>query len=212
MGEVYKVQLEDLSLKSKEKITIEDNVNSSEFPAGVYDVEVLIEYGKRLVLKDIFRVGVSFVNLTNYDYRFEEGVISKVNVEVENLWNSLMGNVYVKATVSDQGKILDQFQSASLDLEPWGKTNLTGFFDATNISEGKYLMSLNLNYADNSDSKLVYIYVYSIPKDYTLIWIIGSVSLIAIISILVWVFLAFKLHKLIKEKRLKRKEIKNGKK
>tara|TARA_Y100000310_G_scaffold107197_1_gene105675 strand:- start:632 stop:1777 length:1146 start_codon:yes stop_codon:yes gene_type:complete len=207
-SEKEKIMTKDLvpqNIKSKEKVSIEDFIDGSNLRPGFYPVILTLDYGEKLKINDSFRVGHFFSNITDYSYRFKSGKINPFNVEVENLWNLKMENVYSKVTVTDMGKIIDEFKTPSINLEPWEKINLTGFFDATEIVSGRYVANIRLFYVNESSFKLVAIYVEKQKLDK--IWlIVGGISFL-IILIMSIIFI----HLMIKIKRLN-KNVKKSKK
>jgi len=159
----------------------------------------VVDYGKKIEIEELFRVGYLFVNITDYSYEFESGKINEFNVEVENLWNQKLEDVYAEVSVTDQGKILDEIKTFSIDLKPWQKTNLTGFFDATSITEGRYIANIRVFYPGESNYKLVAIYVYNPPLEMIWVHIAAIASTVLILGIIVFVYLIYKVKKYSKK-------------
>ena len=206
--EKEKIETKDLvpqNIKSKEKVSIEDFIDGSNLNPGFYPVIVTLDYGEKLKINDSFRVGHFFVNVTDYSYRFKSSKINRFNIEIENLWNLKMENVYSEVIVTDKGKIIDEFKTPSINLEPWGKANLTGFFDAVNIISGRYIANIRLFYSNESSFKLVTIYVEEQKLDK--IWlIIGSISFLIILAIsIIFIYLMIKIRRLKKNVKKSKK-------
>ena len=172
--------LQEEEINSKEQRQILGFLETSTFEAGTYPVKAFLDYGKLIELESLFRVGSLFMNITNYTYKFETGKINKFDIEVENLWNLEMKEVYAYVSITDAGNVLDTFTTASMNMAPWEKKTLTGFFDATNIKPGKYIASLKLFYGGTSANKLVAIYVEDPEKevDWMLVGIVGGAIII----------------------------------
>lgn len=152
-------------IKNQEEFIETGFLNVSDLSQGIYIVVAAIDYGKKIEIEKELKIGYFFVNITDYSYIFEANKINKFNIEVENLWNSQMENVYGDVVITNNGAIVDSFKTPSKDMSPWEKVNLTGFFDATNVTEGKYTASLIVNYENKSTNKLVAIYTKNPPKN-----------------------------------------------
>lgn len=192
-------------IKSKDKVTISDFLETSDLSSGVYNVVVTIDYSKIITIEKELRIGYFFINITDYSYQFESKEINKFNIEVENLWNSEMNNVFAVVSVSDKGKILDDFKTPSVNMKPWEKVNLSGFFDASDVEEGKYTANIKVYYVNETISKLVAIYIFK--PELNQMWLIGGGIALGIIVIILMIFLILFI-KIIKLKKL----AKNGKK
>ncbi|MFA7707766.1 MAG: hypothetical protein WCX73_02345 [Candidatus Pacearchaeota archaeon] len=191
-------------LKSKQKTTITDFLDSSEFKEGVYQVVVTIDYGKQIKIEKELKVGYLFVNIIDYDYQFIKGKINPFNINVENLWNLEMKNVYSEVSITNNGKVLTSFKTPSVNMKAWEKVNLTGFFDASDIEEGKYTANIRVFYDGEINSKLVAIYV--LKPEFNKVWIIGGITAIIIILFLLlfFVYLILKIKKLKKDVKKKK--------
>ncbi|VVB78291.1 Uncharacterised protein [uncultured archaeon] len=190
-------------IESKKDFNESGILNVSSFNPGTYFVFTTVDYGKKIDFENELRIGYLFANITDYSYIFESKKINKFNIEVENLWNSKIDNVYSEVTVSDKGNILDSFRTPSYGLGPWEKRNLSGFFDATNVSEGKYIANLKIFYENQTSYKLVTVYVKDPVKETNpwLLWgIIAGVSIIIIFVIFVAtiIYLEIKIKKVTK--------------
>ena len=192
-------------IKSKDTLTRNDTIYTSDLKPGVYNVTAKINYGREIDIEKELRVGTLFVNITDYSYLFETNKINKFNIEVENLWNLKMKNVYSEVTVTDNGKLIDSFKTPSVDLEPWEKTNLTGFFNAENLSEGRYIANIQLFYEGGSTGKLAAIYaknpVKKINKTLIILAIIAAV--IILLFLITIIFLIIKIRRIKNEKKRK---------
>jgi len=192
-------------LQSKESKVIKDFLDTSDLKEGIYKVFVTMDYGKVLTIEKELKVGHFFLNITDYSYEFIEGKINQFNIIVENLWNSKIEGIFAEVSISDKGIILDDFRTPSINLNPWTKENLTGFFDATNISKGRYTANLRVFYGNKTTSKLVAIYVYK--KKLNKMWFIFGGIIIGTVTLLFVMFI----YLIIKIRRLK-KDVKKIKK
>ncbi|MGV8151908.1 MAG: hypothetical protein ACP5OG_02415 [Candidatus Nanoarchaeia archaeon] len=203
-------QVGTVDLETKSSHVFEGYLETNELKSGFYDLKVHMDYGKSLVLEDSFRIGSLFVNITDYSNTFLENRINKFYVEVENLWSSPIDGVYAKIPITSNGTLIDEITTPSVTLLPWTKTNLSGFFDASNLSSGKYLAGIKVIYPANMTYKLVYIYVnkeiIKKPVNFKLIAIIAGAStgvLILLLLITYLIIVIIRLNKL--EKKINKK-------
>ena len=194
--------LESKKLKSKEKITITDFLETSKFNAGFYSIFVTIDYGKLISIEDNLKIGQLFIDILDYSYIFEKGKINKFYIETQNLWNSPLSNVYAEVTITINGTVLESFKTPTQNLDSWEIHNFTGFFDASNIDPGKYTANIQVFYENKSTSKLVAIYVKKPKQNPLFIIIICLISGLILIMISVIIYLSIKIKKIKKIKKL----------
>ena len=183
-------------MNSKEEREFIGLLNSSELKPGSYKLKVIVDYEQKVIeLDELFRVGYLFVNITDYSYEFETGKINQFDIEVENLWNQELKNVYGEVTVTEKGKILEEIKTFSIDLKPWKRTNITGFFDAINITEGRYIANIKIFYQGESSYKLVAVYAYDPPLEMIWVHIAAIASTTLILGTIVFIYLIYKVKK-----------------
>jgi len=195
--------IEPQEIKSKERILIADTIDTSDLKPGPYFVTVNVDYGKIIEIDDEFRIGTLLIKIIDYSNEFEEGKINKFKIEIESLWNYEIKNIYGEVSVTDNGKIIDTFKTPTINLNSWKKANLTGFFDASSVEEGKYVANLKIFYENKDVYKLVSIYVIK-PGFNSLLIIGSSAGIVLIIGVLILIIcLIVKIHKLKKNGRKK---------
>ncbi len=209
-NKIYDKTLELEHILSKESLTYKGVLEGSDFTSGKYFAIANINYGDLLRIQDEFRVGQLLVNITDYSYQFESEKINRFNIGVENLWNSKLEDVYAQVRVTNQGNKIDDFTTSSVSLAPWEKTNLTGFFDASNIEKGKYVANINVVYKNITTHKLVTIYVNNLANGFKWFgWMIAGVIMFSVFIILVIaiiIYLIVKVKKLSQIIRIKKKK------
>lgn len=200
-------RLDEIILKSKNVLNAVDELNTNQLEAGDYYAIATIDYGKKDFLNDTFKIGEFLIEIVDYNYQFEKGRINRFDIEIENKWNAQMSHIFATVTITDQGKVVSDFKTVSVDTQAWEKRNITGFFDATDLESKRYLANINLFYENLSSNKLVAIYIQDPPKakNYLLYIIIGA-SIGAILIITGFILL------MVKIIRLRRLLKKNGKK
>ena len=146
------------------------------------------------------------VDVKDYDYQFEIDKINKFNILIENRWNTRISPVFADVTMTDNGKVMANFKTVSVDTDPWEVKNISGYFDSTGMEAKRYLASIKIKYADSESHKLVAIYLQEPPKEgYAKYETIAS-STIAMIIAIISIFLILRIKKL--EQQIKN----NGKK
>jgi len=200
-------KIDEINLKSKNILNIVDDINTSQLGPGDYYAIATVDYGKKEFLNDTFKIGQFIIEIVDYNYQFEKGKINRFDIVVENKWNSQMSHIFATVTITDQGKVVSDFRTVSVDTQAWEKKNITGFFDTTDLESKRYLANINLFYENLSSNKLVAIYIQDPPEPKTyFIYIIIAASIGAIVIIIGFILLIIKI---IKLKKLIKK---NGKK
>jgi len=193
-------------IKSKEVFKEAGFLNVSFLEPGIYPVVTTVNYGTKINLENELKIGYLFINMTDYSYVFETNKINKFNIEVENLWNSKISDVYSEVIITDKGVVSDTFTTPSYSIEPWQKINLTGFFDASNLSEGKYIANIRIFYEDQMNSKLVSVYLKNPSKSNLWLIIAGIITIIFIISLGIIIYLELKIKRVTQGAKKKNKK------
>ena len=97
--------------------------------------------------------------------------------------------MYAEIFLTDNGKLIDTIKTPSVELAPWEKKNLTGYFDATSLQSKRYLANIYIHFNDGQKNKLVAVYIQDLPKNETTFYLIIvaslSIALLAIILLLI---------------------------
>jgi len=190
--------LNSQKIESKKKIILKDFLDGADLKTGSYFVDVTLDYGSELKLNETFRIGHFFIDILDYSYVFEAWKINPFNIKIGNVWNSKMNDVYSEVSITDEGRVIGNFKTPSVNLEPWEETNLTGYFDALEIGPGKYTANIKVFYEQDSNFKLVKIYVEEKGIDGIWITIIILVFLIIILVLAIFFYLIIKIRRLKK--------------
>ena len=192
-------KLDEVNLNPKNILNIVNTLNTKELEPGDYYATALVDYGTKDFLNDTFKIGQFLVDISDYDYQFERGRINRFDILIENKWNARIDSIFGEVTITDEGKIVSNFKTATVDTYPWEVKNITGFFDATDLESKRYIANINLFYEDTSSNKLVAIYVQDPPeKESYMIHIILGASIVGLIIILGFILLIIKIIKLKK--------------
>ncbi len=188
-------------LEHNQKMLISEEFNSSLFKPGNYRATLKISYSdKEINLEDDFVVGTYFMNITDYTYKFIANKINPLIIEVSSLWNSKIEEVYAEISVTDEGELKSSFKTSSYIFQPLESKNISGYLDASEIEPGRYIGKIQINYENESYSKLVAFYFEKAEMSLTEKLLIGSIIII-IILILVIIILFIFLNKKNKRKR-----------
>ena len=161
-----------------------------------------IEWGRKTVLNQTFRVGEFLVEIVDYDYQFEQGKINPFVIKIENKWNTKIDEVFATVSITDEGVLMGDFRTVTVDTRPWEIKNITGYFDTSKLEAKRYTALIELSYDGETTSKLVAIYVNEPPtKTYITYIIIAAIVIFLIIA--AFAYLIWKIRKLSR---------KNGKK
>jgi len=195
---VFSKTLEPVDLSSKTSFNLIEEIDTSSLKQGNYFALATINYGDEfLKINRSFRIGHFAVDIEDYDYLFETGKINAFNVLVKSEWNSVINNVYAFIVITDEGKIVQEIVTPTINLEPWQRINLTGFFDASNLTSKRYLANINVHYGGSISNKLAAIYTNDPPKE-PFVWLnyYTYVAIGVLLLILIIIYLVYKLRKL----------------
>lgn len=149
-----KAKMETLNLgvkyiNNQEEWTFKKSLNTTNYKPGDYDANAIGDYGgdKRINETCKFRLGSLVVGIVNYTTEVFKPGIKPFEINIENLWNNDIENVYGSVYVSDNGENLTEFSTSGIYLKPWEKKTLKGYIDTNSIEKGEYDVQVRLNYA-----------------------------------------------------------------
>lgn len=187
-------------LKSKETTKLIGTIDTKGLSPGEYQAQAIIDWGKKDKLNQTFQVGQFLVEITDYDYLFEENKINKFNIEIQNKWNLKIDQIFAEVDITEEGNLRNSFKTVSVDANPWESKNLTGYFDTTGLEIKRYTANIILNYGGEVTSKLVAIYITESPKKKYTQYIVAAI-IIALIILATFIYLILKLRKLTRLNR-----------
>jgi hypothetical protein len=136
-------------LESGESKTLDAVWDNSELKPGNYRAEALVIYdGKTLLLEDKFKIGTLMIRINDYTDTFAAYQINEFKVDVENVWNNPVNNIYAELFVEGE-KVL---KTATINLNPWEKGKITSYWNVTH-DPGEYNAKIVLYYADTHSEK-----------------------------------------------------------
>ena len=126
---------------------------TTNYKPGDYKARAIVKYeGGELNMERIFRLGSLYVEIQNYTNEFTRDKLNSFDIDIESFWNDPIKNVYADVKIVNHDI---KFSTPSLDLKPWQKAKLTGFFDTSGIEEDKFQANITLHYSGRETSKIV---------------------------------------------------------
>jgi hypothetical protein len=175
-------------------------LSTTNYQPGDYRAEGYVDYdGGQLKAQSLFRLGTLFVGISNYSKEFERNQINQFNIEAESFWNDPIRDV--PAEVKIIGHEIE-FSTPSVNLDPWKKQQLNGFFDTTGIEEKKFKANITLYYQGKSSSQIVNL-KFKRETDYALYALIGGgifLGILVIATLVVLIVIMVKIRKNGREK------------
>lgn len=195
-------KLKEIIIRPKEISHVIETIDTRNLPPGEYQAIATIDWGQIDKINQTFRIGEFLVEITDYDYQFEENKINEFNIKIQNKWNTKIDKVFATVSITDEGRFLNSFKTVSVDTKPWEVKNLTSYFDTTGLETKRYTANIVLNYGEEVSSKLIAIYINESPKErYTKYIIIATI--IALSIIVTFIYLILKIIKLRKNAKKK---------
>ncbi|HVY01814.1 MAG TPA: hypothetical protein VHA12_03560 [Candidatus Nanoarchaeia archaeon] len=184
---VSTVDFGSFDLASPEKKVILKTLDTTGYSSGNYLAIGSFRYGDNKVVEanTTFKLGELFLSIINYTKILERNKINRFEIQVESQWNNPISGVYANVTV--QGYPIN-FLTPTANLDRFGTTVLTGFFDTTNIVEDTFNANVELHY-DGKSSQEVVTLSFKKETDYLMIGLIAGVIFLIILVIIVTLLL-----------------------
>ena len=192
---------EVLSMSSGAKSKLKAYWNSEGYSAGMYSAEANINYGGKFPAepKLSFRLGDISIKIINVTTELE-GAIGKVFINLESNWNNIITKVYADIVIKNGSETLDTIRTSSIDMNPWGKDTLVGFWERNSLPSGDYDMEIFVYYYDKQAKKQMKVELPDLEKpapqeeDKSPMLLIVAISILALILIvnMAWFFVSAK--------------------
>lgn len=173
-------------LSSPDQRTISREINTKDYAPGNYNAFGKLLYGDGLVAEsnDSFRLGELFVSIVNYSNELERDKLNRFEINVQSQWNDPIEGVYANVTVPGYPI---SFLTPSANIQGFGTTTLTGFFDTTGIVGDSFDAVIRVNYAGKTTENLVNI-KFKKERDYLMIALIaGAVIILGLVIFLTYI-------------------------
>ncbi|MEN9626061.1 MAG: hypothetical protein RL557_389 [archaeon] len=181
---VEDVMLDAREIASNDYYIYHVSHTTSEYSAGDYRASLIVEYGGGVIQKEkIFRLGTLYVGIVNYTREFTRDKINRFDVEVESFWNDPVSNLYAEISIP-QSNIT--FITPSVNLRPWERTSLNGFFDTSSIKEDMFRGNITLFYYDEKTNAIADLH-FKPEINYTTLIILGVIFLVILLIIIIFI-------------------------
>ena len=208
-GKIETIDLGSKFIQTTTSAVFSKKLNTDKYKPGDYNATAIVYYGAEKPAKDseVFRLGELYVEIINYTEEFKRDTINRFNIDVESFWNDPIENLYANVSILDYDI---RFLTPSIELNPWSKERLEGFFDTSGIESSRFKANITLHYKGKTTSEVVKV-KFKRESDLILYVIIG-VSVLALIILAVLTIAVIILFKRLKTrgrngKKKKRKKI-----
>lgn len=181
---VSKMDFDSLAINRGEMNYFRGYLNTEGLKPDNYFADVIIGYsGQTERINSTFRLGNLRINITDFTRNLTANEINKFNIKIKSNWNGRIDEVYsdVKIWLNDSDKAV--FRTPSVDLAPFEEKELTGYFEANGLKEGRYKMDIILNYAGQTTYGPGEVVV--IKKGISTAWILAGVSIAFLIILII---------------------------
>ncbi|MBU0760841.1 MAG: hypothetical protein KJ600_01955 [Nanoarchaeota archaeon] len=188
-------------IASTEFVAFDSGLDMAGVGAGNYKAVAIVktDSGQEVRKEDSFKLGELQVKVVNYTRMLEKNKINPFEIEVESFWNDALENVYAEVFVVGTDI---SFLTPSVELRPWQRSKLTGYFDTTGLEADKvFQVKIVLHYGDETTEELVSL-TFVETTNYILIASVIS-GIVAVLAFIAWVVL--KIRKLEKKSGRKKR-------
>ena len=134
------------------------------------------------------RLGDIFLKITNVTWTLNSS-IAKLFIDIESNWNQKITDVYAELIIKNEDNEIANIKTSSINLEPWGKDQLIGFWEKEGLSAGKYDIEIFVYYYDKSAQEQVQVELTQLLEQPSEKEDGANYLLISIIVLLIFVFL-----------------------
>jgi hypothetical protein len=147
------ISFDSRNLKSKESIELKKEFDTINYSSGKYKAIATIDYGEVVKSEKEFRIGTLIVELIDYTREIPVGGINRFAVEIESGWNNKINGAHAEVVFLDTTGEFFKFKTSPVDLLPWSRKTVEGFFDTSNFTIGKYKANITLTYYGEDSGK-----------------------------------------------------------
>ncbi|MFH1173876.1 MAG: hypothetical protein V1725_01960 [archaeon] len=120
---------------------------------GVYRAEATLFYAdKRITFTKEFTIGKNQVSIQDISVdNLNVGEIARMDITVENEWNTKAENVFANVKILDgEGLLQANFTTSAISMNPQTKNVLHGYWETKGVQVGTYTIAVILNYGGKS--------------------------------------------------------------
>ncbi len=168
--------------ESKELVAVLD---TSGYESGVYTAEAVVDWdGEKTILNKSFRIGLMDIEIKDYTNEFERNKINPFHIEVENLWNGRLENVYAVVDLPD-----GMIQTPTMDLRAWESKRLTAYWETTEVEAGKHEAKIIIHFEGQTKTEEIIVEVIESEEDESTVngfLLVGLILGLAILALIAW--------------------------
>ncbi len=148
--EVQTLTTPEKSIGIKETVLLETKIDKEIFGSGEYEVSAITFYDDQQieVIKKMV-VGKPQIDVTYFDAYFQADTINQYTLELMNLWNKRIENVFVDIVLKKDDQKLETFRTRAVDIEAFLRETIEDYFDARGHDVGTYELELQVNFWNN---------------------------------------------------------------
>lgn len=143
-------------------------METTDYEPARYNAKAVMVYGgeKPAYAETSFLIGKLFVKFLNFQTNATAGKINPVTMDVESWWGNPIENVRAEISMYNaSGEFKGDFRTESVDLPPWQKATLKGYWDANGLEAGDYDANVTLRYKGGETSEIVKVILQKQPEE-----------------------------------------------
>ena len=176
-------------IKSQEILNLRKTLDTTGYNPGGYKAVSTIYYGAIAKSETDFRVGDLNVRILNYTDVVPINKFEKFDIIIESGWNNNIAGVYGEVVIYNESKEITRFQTFTTSLTPWEQQTITGYFDTSNFTEGKYDANITTYFFGKSEGRSTSVFVpvrFVKAKSLFLWYILGGAGIFIILGLLIF--------------------------
>ena len=196
-NKVQTLQLDSATIESTKYTELTYVMDTQSMKPGNYKAVAYVNYnGKTAKSETVFKLGELRVEISKWTEIFKRNKINRIEVGVESLWNDPLDNIYVTGRIQNYDI---NFITPSISMKGFEVSQVTGFFDTSEIKEDTFKADLFVHYGNKTSGKTVELRLED--KNYSGYYIIAGAALLVIVLIAAIVVLWRKMLKHGKKKK-----------
>ncbi|MFH1066142.1 MAG: hypothetical protein V1734_06555 [Nanoarchaeota archaeon] len=143
-------------------------METTDYEPARYNAKATMIYGgeKPAYAETSFLIGKLFVKFLGLNINATENKINPFSVDVESWWGDPIENARAEISLFNaSGVFKGNFRTESVDLSPWQKATLQGYWDANGFEAGDYDANVTLRYKGGETSEIVKVVLHKQPEE-----------------------------------------------
>lgn len=143
-------------------------METTNYEPARYNAKAVMVYGGEnpAYAETNFLIGKLFVKFIGMNINATENKINPFSVDVESWWGNPIENARAEISMYNaNGTFKGEFKTESVDLSPWQKATLKGYWDASGLEAGNYDANITLRYKGGETSETVKVVLHKQPEE-----------------------------------------------